>query len=151
MVKTPAEFGGAGRDLRIDFFRGLALYMIIFDHIPGAGAIIKSGRSSLQVFCLGAVLTVILNLFIAVEGPGGIARVILDCATILLIAWIATVWVRSRPDGRQIPNVQLAPVATGTTLSSDQFAIAGHSARLRRRPNPHRIARSAIGPDVETG
>ena len=35
MVRTPAEFGGAARDLRIDFFRGLALYMIIFDHIPG--------------------------------------------------------------------------------------------------------------------
>ena len=35
MVKISAEFGGAGRDLRIDFFRGLALFMIIFDHIPG--------------------------------------------------------------------------------------------------------------------
>ena len=26
---------GATRDLRIDFFRGIALYMIIFDHVPG--------------------------------------------------------------------------------------------------------------------
>ena len=45
---------------------------------PGARTIIKSGRSSLQVFCLGAILTVILNLLIAVEGPGGIERVTLD-------------------------------------------------------------------------
>ena len=35
MARIPAEFGGAGCDLRIDFFRGLALYMIVFDHIPG--------------------------------------------------------------------------------------------------------------------
>jgi hypothetical protein len=30
-----ADLRTAERDLRIDFFRGLALYMIIFDHIPG--------------------------------------------------------------------------------------------------------------------
>ena len=36
---------------------------------PGASAIIKSGRCSLQVFCLGVVLSVLLNLFIAVEAP----------------------------------------------------------------------------------
>jgi hypothetical protein len=35
MANTPTEFGGTSRDLRIDFFRGLALYMIIFDHVPG--------------------------------------------------------------------------------------------------------------------
>ena len=65
---------------------------------PGAGAIIKSGRSSLQVFCLGAILSVMLNLFVAVERPGGIERVILDCAAILLIAWIATTFISSRLD-----------------------------------------------------
>src|ERR1051325_2724138 len=31
----PHRAGVAQRDLRIDFFRGLALYMIIFDHVPG--------------------------------------------------------------------------------------------------------------------
>ena len=36
---------------------------------PGASVVIKSGRSSLQVFCLGAILTVLLNLFVAVERP----------------------------------------------------------------------------------
>ena len=118
--------------------------------LPGARAIIKSGRSSLQVFCLGAILSVMLNLFVAVERPGGIERVILDCAAILLIAWFATIWVRSGPDGRQVANVRRAPAATGTTLSPDRLAIAGHSARLRRRLNPHRIARSTIGPDAET-
>ena len=118
--------------------------------LPGARAIIKSGRSSLQVFCLGAILSVMLNLFVAVEQPGGIERVTLDCAAILLIAWFATVWVRSRPDGRQVTNLRRAPVAAGTTLSPDRLAIAGHSARLRRRLNPRRIARSTIGPDAET-
>ena len=76
--------------------------------VIGAGAIIKSGRSSLQVFCLGAVLSVMLDLFVAVERPGGIERVILDCAAILLIAWIATALIRWRPDRRQLPDVQPA-------------------------------------------
>lgn len=35
MARIPVEFCGAGRALRIDFFRGLALHMIAFDHIPG--------------------------------------------------------------------------------------------------------------------
>ena len=100
---------------------------------PGARTIINSGRSSLQVFCLGAILTVILNLFIAVEGPGGIERVILDCAAILLIAWIANVLMQLRPDHRQSSNVQhLRASSAGTALSSEQHAFG--SARLRRRP-----------------
>ena len=47
---------------------------------PGASVVIKSGRSSLQVFCLGAILTVLLNLFVAVERPIVVERIALDCA-----------------------------------------------------------------------
>ena len=72
--------------------------------LRGARAIIKSGGSSLQVFCLGAILSVMLNLFVAVERPGGIARVMLGCTTILLVAWIATALMRLRPDGRPVNN-----------------------------------------------
>jgi hypothetical protein len=56
-----------------------------------ADALIKSGRSSLQIFCAGAILTVIVNLIVAVDRPSGIERLILDCAAIVLIAWLATV------------------------------------------------------------
>ena len=73
---------------------------------PGAAVIIKSGRSSLQVFCLGAILTVMLNLFVAVERPDGIERVILDGAVIAFIAWIATALMRRRLDRRPPPRVQ---------------------------------------------
>ena len=77
--------------------------------LPGARTIIKTGRSSLQVFCLGAILTVMLNLLVAVERPGVIERVILDCAVILLIAWfvttIATPSMKARVDSRQVGAV----------------------------------------------
>jgi hypothetical protein len=35
MVKKPLDRAGSVRDLRIDFFRGLALYMILVDHVVG--------------------------------------------------------------------------------------------------------------------
>jgi hypothetical protein len=35
MVKKPQDRAGSVRDLRIDFFRGLALYMILIDHVVG--------------------------------------------------------------------------------------------------------------------
>lgn len=49
-----------------------------------------------------------VNLFVAVERPGGIERVILDCAAILLIAWFATMAtpsMKSRLDLRQLVSV----------------------------------------------
>jgi hypothetical protein len=75
---------------------------------PGAHVIITSGRSSLQVFCLGAVFSVMLNLFVVIERPGGIERLMLDGATIVLIALVATALVRLRPDRRQSFNLQAA-------------------------------------------
>ena len=35
MFKKPQDRAGSVRDLRIDFFRGLALYMILVDHVVG--------------------------------------------------------------------------------------------------------------------
>jgi hypothetical protein len=48
---------------------------------PGESVDIKSGRSSLQVFCLGAILTVLLNLSVAVERPIVVERIALACAS----------------------------------------------------------------------
>ena len=67
-----------------------------FLHWPGASAIIKSGRCSLQVFCAGAILSVLLNLFVAVEAPPAWERLIPDFLAILLIASMATALMRSR-------------------------------------------------------
>jgi hypothetical protein len=84
---------------------------------PGASVLIKSGRSSLQVFCLGAILTVLLNLFVAVERPIVIERLALDCAAILLIGLVATLLMRSRASRRQAlasPEMTIAdPQAKG--------------------------------------
>jgi hypothetical protein len=68
---------------------------------PGASVLIKSGRSSLQVFCLGAILTVLLNLFVAVEQPIAIQRLALDFAAIGLLGLTATLLMRSRIERRQ--------------------------------------------------
>ena len=62
---------------------------------PGASALIKSGRCSLQVFCAGAVITVLLNLFAAVEAPPAWERLFMDCLAVMLIASMATALIRS--------------------------------------------------------
>ena len=83
----------------------VATYVMVSNPIlrwPGAGALIKSGRCSLQVFCIGAVLSVLLNLFVAVEEPFVFERLILDRVASVLIASIATALMRSRLDRRPV-------------------------------------------------
>jgi hypothetical protein len=89
--------------IRLVHFLSVAFLVAIFVrptspilHWPGASAIIKSGRCSLQVFCIGAILSVLLNLFIAIEAPPAWERLILDLLTILLIASLAIALMRSR-------------------------------------------------------
>jgi hypothetical protein len=48
VVKTPTKLGGAARDLRIDFFRGLALYMIVLDHSNHLAAVAHGTRKKLR-------------------------------------------------------------------------------------------------------
>jgi hypothetical protein len=75
----------------------------------GADAIIKSGRSSLQVFCMGAIFTVLLNLIVAVERPMILERLVLDCAAIFLIGLTATLLMKARLERRQARAEQLSP------------------------------------------
>ena len=86
---------------------------------PGASAIIKSGRCSLQVFCVGAVLTVLLNLFIAVEAPPAWERLILDCLAIMLIAAMATALMRSRLEHKPV-GAYSAERSSMITISSSK-------------------------------
>jgi hypothetical protein len=71
---------------------------------PGAAVIINAGRSSLPVFCLGAVVSVMLNLFVAVGQPDAFERIILDLAVILLMAWFANALAHSHHDRRRGPQ-----------------------------------------------
>jgi hypothetical protein len=75
---------------------------------PGADLMIRSGRWALQVFCLGTVLSVILNLFIAVEGPFALERFVLDCIAIWLIASIVEGLTRSRAERQALANARPA-------------------------------------------
>ena len=65
-----------------------------------ASAIIKTGRCSLQVFCMTAILSVVLNILVAVERPVVFERLVLDCGAFLLIALTAGAWMKFR-DNRQ--------------------------------------------------
>lgn len=76
---------------------------------PGASLLIQSGRLALQVFCLGAVLSVILNLFVAVEGPYVLGRLVLDCLAIWLVASLVSGLARSHAERRALTG----PRATG--------------------------------------
>src|SRR6185312_14106839 len=102
MVRTPAEFGEAGRDLRIDFFRGLALYMIIFDHIPGDplskftyARLGFSDAAEIFVFLSGVSCGIVYSRVLSRQGVGGLLRGVswraLQIYTYYLIASLATI------------------------------------------------------------
>jgi hypothetical protein len=102
--------------IRLVHFLSVAFLVAIFVkpnssilHVPGASAIIKSGRCSLQVFCVGAVVSVLLNLFIAIEAPPGWERLVLDCLTIPLIALMAIALTKSRLEHQPVGSS--APLA----------------------------------------
>jgi hypothetical protein len=120
--------------IRLVHFLSVAFLVAIFVrpnspifHWPGASALIKTGRCSLQVFCAGVVLSVLLNLFIAVEAPPAWERIILDCLAIMLIASMATALIRSRHEHQLVgahsaltPSASCAPSSVPASL----FAVA---------------------------
>ena len=65
---------------------------------PVADAVIKSGRCSLQVFCLGAIISVVLNLFVAVDAPLLVERLLLDGAAVFSIALTVTLLMKRRQE-----------------------------------------------------
>src|SRR6476469_6569910 len=104
MVKTSAESGGAARDLRIDFFRGLALYMIIFDHVPGDplskmtyARIGFSDAAEIFVFLSGVSCGIAYSRLLSRHGIAGLLRGVLWRAlqiyTYYLIASLVTILV----------------------------------------------------------
>ncbi|MGZ5889405.1 MAG: OpgC domain-containing protein [Hyphomicrobium sp.] len=65
----------------------------------GARQVIQTGRHSLEVYCLSAICSVILNIIVVVYGPALLAKLLLDAtaiALILLSAWILGEARRSR-------------------------------------------------------
>ena len=98
--------GNATRDLRIDFFRGIALYMIIVDHVPGDplsyftyGRFGFSDAAEIFVFLSGVVCGIVYLRKLLDQGPRGLLKAVFSrtlkiycyyalasVATILLIA-----------------------------------------------------------------
>ena len=136
MVRTPAEFGGAGRDLRIDFFRGLALYMIIFDHIPGDplskftyARLGFSDAAEIFVFLSGVSCGIVYSRVLSRQGVSGLLRGVswraLQIYTYYLIASLVTILL--------------------IVLSRDVIAIPdNHQAFIALREDPLAAIRSAI-------
>lgn len=65
-----------------------------------AAAVIETGRFSLEVFCLSAVVDVLLNIWVIVGQPSAAARVAADLAAVGLIIAVVTV-LASRRDRRR--------------------------------------------------
>src|SRR5262245_59346697 len=100
---------GAGRDFRIDFFRGLALYMILIDHIylnPLAKLTYQrfgfSDAAEIFVFLSGVSCGIAYYPLLMKRGPIALAKVLIkrtwliyifyitaSLATILLVAFCA--------------------------------------------------------------
>jgi hypothetical protein len=71
----------AKRDLRIDFFRGIALYMIVVDHIPNDplnrftySRLGLSDAAEIFVFLSGISCGIVFSRVLSREGGGGLAR-----------------------------------------------------------------------------
>ena len=57
----------------------------------GARQVIQTGRHSLEVYCVSAICSVILNIIVVVYGPGLLAKLLLDATAIALI--LLSVWI----------------------------------------------------------
>jgi hypothetical protein len=67
-----------------------------FFRTPFAGAVIQTGRHSLEVFCLTAICDVVLNIWVIVNEPPRIERVIMDAFAIALVLLAVTVMLNRR-------------------------------------------------------
>src|SRR5262249_39961813 len=81
MDQTRAGLSEAARDLRIDFFRGLALYMIIFDHVTGDPLskltyqrVGFSDAAEIFVFLSGVSCGIFYSRLLSRQGIGGLLR-----------------------------------------------------------------------------
>src|SRR5262245_25736093 len=104
MDESPAGSGRVARDSRIDFFRGLALFMIIFDHVPGDPlnrlTYIRLGFSDaaeIFIFLSGVSCGIVYSRVLSRQGFGGLLRSIswraLQIYTYYLIASFVTILV----------------------------------------------------------
>ena len=128
--------GGAARDLRIDFFRGLALYMIIFDHIPGDPLsrltywrLGFSDAAEIFVFMSGISCGIVYSRLLSRQGVCGLLRGVsrraLQIYTYYLIASLVTILV--------------------IALGRDVIAIPeNHQAFIALRENPLAAIKSTI-------
>jgi hypothetical protein len=95
--------------LRLIHFLAVALLVAtyfksnsVFFKNVAAAAVIKSGRLSLEVFCLAAIFSVILNVIDVVDRPFVFAEALLDLAAISLILGVVYVLTERRVRARPI-------------------------------------------------
>ena len=173
MDQTRFGLGGAARDLRIDFFRGLALYMIIFDHIAGDplsrltyARLGFSDAAEIFVFLSGVSCGIVYSRLLSRQGVGGLLRGVswraLQIYTYYLIASLVTILVIAAEPGRHSNPRKpsglhhAARESAGCDQIGDSFDLAAgparHSGSLSRAdavldPNvsPHRRAEQRSG------
>jgi len=96
---------------------------IFFRNVASA-ALINTGRHSLEVFCLSAIFSVILNVVVVVEQPFAFARVLLDLTAISVILGMVYMLTERRVQARSNRIMETAGGAASTC------PLSGRSVRL---------------------
>jgi hypothetical protein len=94
---------------------------IIFRNVASF-AVINTGRHSLEVFCLSAILSVILNIALVVEKPSAFTEVLLDLVAISVILGMVSILTERRAQARSN--------RIGETVGEQHPVTPGRSARL---------------------
>jgi hypothetical protein len=136
VVGTAEKSATSTRDLRIDFFRGVALYMIIFDHVPGDplsrftyARLGFSDAAEIFVFLSGVSCGIVYERVLSRHGPRQLLRATFRRAFQIYVYYVVA----------SITTILLI------ALSRDIVAIpANHQAFITLREDPLAAIRSAI-------
>jgi hypothetical protein len=100
--------------VRLAHFLSVALLVATYfkssDWIFGnraSAVIIETGRFSLEVFCLCAIIDVLLNLWVLIGYPTTLNRIVLDCAAFGLIVLVVMAMARRREQRREFSRVRM--------------------------------------------
>jgi hypothetical protein len=74
----------------------------------GALAVIETGRFSLEVFCLSAIVDVLLNIWVILDQPSTAQRIVVDLAAIALIIAVVLGMAGRREHRRELSKISVA-------------------------------------------
>lgn len=101
---------------------------------PLASVIIKTGRCSLQTFCMVAILSVVLNIIGAVEQPVVFEKLVLDTSAILLIGLMAIALTKFRGNPQLAVGPHRLILTSGCNMEMTDRERRGDGEHSDKRP-----------------